>query len=163
MNRAYHLRTFLFAILIIVTSILSDQLTKLWVIEWMLNQRAFQVPITPFFSIVLVKNTGVSFGMGQGLGLGPWFFISLASMIVLWLVIWAIKSKERWLRLSLALVIGGAIGNIIDRIRYGGVIDFLDLHLYGYHWPAFNLADSYVVLGIVFLLIDSFVSRGHRE
>lgn len=121
--------------------------------------------LTSFFNIVMVWNTGVSFGMMGGMGkLAPLFLILVASAVTFLFTMWLIEAKTRLQRFCHALVIGGALGNIIDRARFGAVIDFLDFHIQGYHWPAFNIADSAVVTGVGLLMGSlAFASRDRTQ
>lgn len=113
-----------------------------------------EFPITSFFNIVMVWNYGVSFGMFNTQDdQGALILSILAMILVLILLIWMMDTKNRTQGLCLALIIGGAIGNVFDRMRFGAVIDFLDIHVYGYHWPAFNIADSCIVIGVFFLIL----------
>ncbi len=137
---------------------LCDQFSKWWIINQVL-QASHSVYVTPFFNIVLVWNKGVTFGLfnhGYSRYL-PYFFVGIASIILFLLLRWLWHTTSMLVALALGLVIGGAIGNVIDRLRYGAVADFLDFHAYGYHWPSFNLADSAIVLGVGLLLLDSLV------
>lgn len=114
-------------------------------------------PVTPFFNLVLVWNPGISFGLFQGHDgvAGPWILAALALAIVTMLGVWMTRTDRRGQQWAIAVVIAGAAGNIIDRFVHGAVVDFLDFHAFGYHWPAFNVADMCVVAGIAFLVIDS--------
>jgi len=135
-----------------------DQLSKWAVMELIfhgdLSPR--QIEVTPFFNWVVVWNRGISFGMfNQQSAYGPYLLIGLALLISLIFLIWLFRTNSRMQSAGLALVIGGAIGNVIDRVQYGAVFDFLDFHVGGYHWPAFNLADSCIVVGVFILLIQA--------
>lgn len=111
------------------------------------------VEVLPVMNLVLVRNDGVSFGMLGGLV--PWWaLVLLAAAIVGILLIWLWRTPVRLTGAGFGLVIGGALGNIVDRVRYQAVTDFLDFHLGAYHWPAFNLADVAVVCGTLLLLAD---------
>lgn len=131
-----------------------DQFTKYWALA---RFDGVVAPVTPFFNFVLVWNPGVSFGMFQNHDgtTGPYILIGLALAIVTVMAIWLARAERRGQQWALAAVIAGAIGNVIDRAIHGAVIDFLDFHAFGYHWPAFNVADCAVVCGIAFLVIDS--------
>jgi signal peptidase II len=115
------------------------------------------IEITSFFNIVEVWNPGVSFGMGAALG--PWVLTGLAVVISVALFIWLLRAETGLLQIALSLLIGGAVGNVIDRVRFGAVYDFLDVHVMGYHWPAFNVADSAITVGAVMLLFDSLFGK----
>ena len=139
--------------------LLSDQLTKWWMlVEVMKPPR--MIPLAPFLNIVLVMNPGVSFGM---LGSAPqwvgWGLVVFALAIVAALSIWLRGVTERLLAAGLGLIVGGAVGNVVDRIRFGAVGDFLDLHWGDFHWPAFNVADSAITVGVVLLVLDALKIR----
>ncbi len=129
--------------------------------EWMLNAPE-RLPylgfdILPFFNLVVVWNQGVSFGMlSNDLDYGPYLLIALSFAIILGFGIWMFRTQDRVHHLGIGLVIGGAIGNVFDRFRFGAVFDFLDFHLFGFHWPAFNIADSAIVIGVFILMIYTF-------
>ena len=126
---------------------------------------AGSVEVLPVFNLVLVRNHGASFGMLSGIA--PWWaLILLALAIVAGLSVWLWQSQSRLVNVALGLVIGGALGNIIDRMRFRAVTDFLDFHLGAYHWPAFNLADVAVVCGVALLVLDGYRApeeRRHEE
>lgn len=139
---------------------LLDQGTKWWAIEAMTPVAGIR--IAPFFNIVLVWNNGISFGMLARHGLPPWTLALSSGVIGVALSIWLWRTRDRPTATSLALIIGGALGNTLDRFRHGAVTDFLDFHLAGWHWPAFNLADVGVVGGCALLLADSFIRRARH-
>ncbi len=146
---------------ILITVIALDQITKWLVLEIM--QPARIIEVLPFFNIVLWYNRGISFGLFQsGSALQTWLLIGLAGFIVLLLLYW-LKDAKTWMSaLAIGAVAGGAIGNVIDRVMPSrrGVVDFLDFHAFGYHWPAFNIADSAIVVGVVLLLAGSLINDG---
>lgn len=111
--------------------------------------------ITSFFNIVLTYNHGISFGMLNNDVYEQWMFMVLTSAIVFALVIWLFTTKRKSMMIAISAVIGGALGNIYDRYTYGGVIDFIDFHIGLWHYPAFNMADSFIVLGVIALLFIS--------
>lgn len=124
-----------------------------WYVESPVRLPFASVEILPFFNLVMVWNQGVSFGMFANLGdIGPLLLIVLSAVISIWFLAWLFTSTNVTQKTAIAIVIGGAIGNVIDRVRFGAVIDFLDFHLLGWHYPAFNIADSAIVIG-VFILI----------
>lgn len=118
------------------------------------------IEVLPFFRLVLVRNTGVSFGLLQD-GPGQWPLILLTGTITLALCIWLVRIKERREAIAIGAIIGAALANLTDRVRHGAVTDFLDLHYGGHHWPAFNLADSMIFLAVASLLLGSI--RAPRE
>jgi signal peptidase II len=116
-----------------------------------------QVPVLPFFNWVMVWNKGVSFGiLNHDTDYGPLFLSVLALVIVIAFTIWLFRNRNVFQCVAIALVIGGAIGNVMDRIRFGAVVDFLDFHAFGWHWPAFNVSDSCICIGVFLLIIHTF-------
>ena len=136
-----------------------DQVSKLAILEWVQPQAA-GISITGFLAIVLVWNRGMSFGMfNVGDPLVPWILGGVAIAVAVGLVWWLARA-HRWLVVAgLGLVLGGAIGNLIDRLLYGAVVDFVLLHAGGWHFPAFNVADSAITLGVIALLWDSLFTK----
>ncbi len=112
------------------------------------------VEVTSFLNLVLVENVGVSFGLLGGSGASRWVLILLALAIVVALFVWLYRARDVYVVLGLTLVIGGALSNVVDRLYHGAVIDFVDVHAAGFHWPAFNLADTLIVVGTAMLLYD---------
>jgi signal peptidase II len=133
-----------------------DQLTK-WAALHLLDLAARPITVTPFFNLVMVWNRGVSFGMLGSLGT-PWLLSGLAVAVVIGLLLWLRRSEHAMLAVGLGLVIGGALGNVVDRLRYGAVVDFLDFHLAGWHWPAFNLADAGICVGAGLIVVDGLLA-----
>ena len=111
----------------------------------------------------MVWNRGVSFGLLGGAALPPWLLAGFAGMVAAGLTVWLARVSERWPAIGIGLVIGGAVGNIIDRFRFGAVADFLDFHLGAHHWPAFNVADAAISVGVAVLVIDSLLIRGGKN
>jgi len=133
--------------------IVLDQVTKLWVLFSFVPGET--IAVTPFFNLVLVFNPGAAFSfLADHAGWQRWFFSAIALGISGWIV-WQLRQLSRWnwLATGLALIMGGALGNLIDRLWLGMVIDFIDLHAAGWHWPAFNIADSAVCVGAVLYVL----------
>lgn len=146
-----------------VLTLVLDQLSKWWVLKRLFElpdpitpaSRADPVRVTEFFNVALVWNFGVSFGvMGGDTPLVRWGLAALALAIVIWLTHWLSRSTRLWQGIAIGLVIGGAIGNVVDRLRFGAVADFLHFHAMGYSFWVFNVADSAITIGVVLLLID---------
>lgn len=138
-----------------VVVIALDQATKVAAEIWLQYQDP--VPVLPFFNLMLSYNTGAAFSfLADAGGWQRWFFVLLAlgvsAVIVFWLS--RLPPAQRWVAVALSLVLGGAIGNVIDRLAYGHVIDFLDFFVGQWHWPTFNIADSAITIGVAVLLID---------
>jgi signal peptidase II len=118
-----------------------------------------QIKITDFFSFVYVNNNGISFGMFNKVENAREIFAFLQGSIATILIIWLWRIKTKHLAIAVGLIIGGAFGNVIDRIQNGGVTDFLDFHFASYHWPAFNLADTAIFIGVAIVLFDEFIIK----
>lgn len=144
--------------------LLLDQVTKLAILEWV-KPPAAGVSITGFLAIVLVWNRGMSFGMfNTGDPLVPWILGALSLTVAVGLVWWLARARHGLVIAGLGLVLGGAVGNLVDRLVYGAVVDFVLLHAGSWHWPAFNVADSAITLGVIALLWDSlFGARESRK
>jgi signal peptidase II len=146
----------------VVVAIL-DQLSKALILARFASDHLADDTITSFFSLVLTLNRGMSFGLfntrGSGGGLNALLFSLAAAVIVAGLIYWLSRVASPLLGVAIGLIIGGAVGNVVDRIRYGAVVDFLDFHIGTYHWPAFNLADSAICLGVAAMLFDSLLLR----
>jgi signal peptidase II len=144
-----------------VVVVVLDQLSKAAILVFFAG-RAFgeREVIASFFSLVLTYNRGISFGLfSGGAGLNVVFFSLLAAAIVAVLIFWLMRVTSPFLAVAIGLVIGGAFGNVIDRVRFGAVIDFLDFHIGYLHWPAFNLADSAICIGVAAMLLDGLLLR----
>ena len=135
----------------------ADQFTKWWIRDVVLGEPSVVV-VAPFFNLVWVWNTGVSFGMfGNDSAIGPWVLSAFALVVVGVLVWWARNTRETAIRVAVALIAGGAVGNVVDRIAFGAVFDFVDIHVAGYHWPAFNVADAAITLGAALLIAEALI------
>jgi len=132
--------------------LIADQAAKAW-LSWSLPLGSGR-KLTPFLNLVHVRNPGAAFGLGSG-ALAAWLMIGLTLLGLAVLVLWALKAPPRsaWGRLGLGLALGGAAGNLVDRIRLQAVIDFLDFHWGRLHWPAFNLADAALTSGLILLVL----------
>ena len=142
---------------IVLIILVADQATKLMA-ENML-QYLRPVEIMPMFNLTLVYNQGAAFSfLSEAGGWQRWFFMTLSFVISIVLVVWLTKLKphQRLQTIALALILGGALGNLIDRSIYGHVIDFIDIYYNTFHWPAFNIADSAISVGAVLIIVDSF-------
>lgn len=149
-----------FALAVLV--VLADQATKALVMaRFAVGER---LELTPFFNMVLVFNKGAAFSfLSEAAGWQKPLLVAfavVAAAIVSVLIVR--RPSERLLCTGLALILGGALGNVIDRLRFGQVVDFLDLHAAGYHWPAFNVADSAITIGALLLILEGFVHREGR-
>lgn len=139
--------------------VLVDRATKWAMLGWLRSGEV--VEVTPFFNIVLVFNRGAAFSfLADAPGWQTPFFAAvaiIAAAVVSWML-WRNPAK-RLLCAGLALILGGALGNLWDRLQWGAVADFLDFHAFGWHWPAFNVADSAIVVGAAILILEGFLHK----
>lgn len=141
---------------------LLDQATKFLVFRVILGDLS-EVVVLPVFSLVQRYNTGISFSiLATDHAIGPWAFALAATLIAIGLLVWLSQTAEWLPAAGLALVIGGAIGNVVDRLREGAVLDFLLFHLREWAWPAFNLADSAISIGVAMLIYDGLFGGRKR-
>lgn len=142
--------------------VLLDQATKFLVFRVILGDLS-EVVVLPVFSLVQRYNTGISFSiLATDHAIGPWAFALAATLIAIGLLVWLSQTAEWLPAAGLALVIGGAIGNVVDRLREGAVLDFLLFHLREWAWPAFNLADSAISIGVAMLIYDGLFGGRKR-
>ena len=153
------LRLGLFAAAVVLV---LDQLSKWW-IRVVVMDPPRTIEATPFFNLVYARNTGVSFSMFRADSqVGQWMLSGLALTIVAGLLVWMRRLRRRWPVIALGLIVGGAVGNVVDRHRLGFVFDFLDFYWNGYHFAAFNLADTAISIGVAMLLIDGLFGRTEK-
>lgn len=139
--------------------LVADQISKYYILNEVLEDRAMII-YTSWFNLVKAWNTGVSFSMFNDMGAWGTFLLSvLAISIIGFLVLWLQKEPSRLVQVALGFIIGGAIGNLIDRVRLGAVFDFLDFHIADAHWPAFNVADSFICIGAIIIIVHSLFNK----
>lgn len=136
-----------------------DQLTKLWALAALANPPV-RITVTGWWEMVLVWNYGVSFGLFGDGALSPLVLAAITGAIALAVAIWLLRAHTWAAVLATGLILGGAIGNIIDRLIYGAVVDFVRWHAYGYSWPVFNVADAAITLGVGLLIAESLFGGG---
>ncbi len=145
-----------------VVVIALDQLTKYWADSQL--QLYLPQEVTAGFNLTLSYNPGAAFSfLADAGGWQRWFFVVLALGVAAFIVGWLtrLRQHERWMAIALTLILGGAVGNVIDRVYFGHVIDFIDIYVRDWHWPAFNVADSAICIGAVMMVIDGL--RGHKK
>jgi signal peptidase II len=144
--------------------LILDQVSKWWILYGFRLPEVQNIPllaIGPFgLDLTMVWNRGVTFGLLSGDGpANPIILALLATAIALLLLRWMQRAETRWVAIALGAVVGGAVGNVIDRLRYGAVVDFVDAHAWDWHWYVFNLADAAIVCGVAVLLADALFRR----
>ncbi|MCS6854998.1 MAG: signal peptidase II [Elioraea sp.] len=135
-----------------------DQATKWWILDIVRLPEVGRLYVLPFMNLTMVWNRGVTFGLFAG---DAWWHAYALAVVALavaaFLVAWLARAEDRWTAIALGLVLGGAVGNVIDRLRFGAVVDFVDLHAFGWHWYVFNVADSAIVCGVGLLLAHALM------
>ena len=140
---------------------IADQALKLWLLHGVGLAENGPFDLAPFLTIVLAWNRGISYGLfQQGTDLGRWFLVIVSFIAAIWLWRWMWRAQGRFTVLSLALIIGGALGNGLDRAWYGAVVDFVHFHWGSFSWYIFNIADVAIVVGVLGLLYESFRPAG---
>jgi signal peptidase II len=151
-------------IIAVIVAIL-DQASKWWMLQGVgmaANPRVIEV--NPYFNLVMAWNKGVSFSLfWHEAEFMPYLLSAVALGIVGFLLSWLRRTDRPFPAICIGMVIGGAIGNVIDRLRFGAVADFLDFHVLGYHWPAFNVADTGISVGVVLIVLDSLFGKQDKS
>ena len=154
------------AMFLVAATIVVDQAVKQMLQDYLVDLQGGSRIVTVvdgFFRLVTVWNRGVSFGLMSGEGALPaWILSGVAVAVCIGLFVWLRRTDRFLTGWGIGLVIGGAIGNVIDRARWGAVFDFADFHVRQWHWPAFNVADSAIVVGVGLMLIDSLIGEKRR-
>jgi signal peptidase II len=151
------------AMVLLAITLVADQVSKQLLLGFLLKAGAIVTVIDGFFRLVVVWNRGVSFGLlGGDQAQPPWVLSAVAIAVCIGLFIWLRRTDQPLTGWGIGLVMGGAIGNVIDRARWGAVFDFADFHIGQWHWPAFNIADAAIVVGVGLMLIDSLLGEKQR-
>ena len=156
-----------FGLAVAAVACLIDQASKIYLL-FVVNLADHPIRLGPFFDFVLTRNTGISYGLFQTQGaLGQWVLLGFKALAVLLLWLWLARTQVRLTALALGLIIGGAVGNAIDRMAYGWVADFVFFHIssgnWRFNWYVFNLADVAIVAGVIGLLYDSLTGTGAQK
>ena len=135
----------------------ADQASKWWILHPFNLPERGTVPILPVLNFTMVWNGGVTFGLfHQDGATGPWVLAAIALAVVVALAMWLRRAETRLVAIALGAIAGGAIGNVIDRLRFGAVVDFIHAHAWGWSWYVFNVADAAIVCGVAALILDGF-------
>ena len=138
----------------------ADQARKWWVLDVLRLPERGQVPVLPVLSLTMVWNQGVTFGLFHQSGAwGPWLLAGVALAVVAALAVWLRRAESALVAASLGAIGGGAVGNVLDRLRFGAVVDFLHAHAFGWSWYVFNVADAAIVCGVGVLVLDGLRPR----
>jgi signal peptidase II len=153
-------------LLIAIVVLAADQASKYWVLDYLRlpqlpNQ---QIVVLPVLNLTFVRNPGVTFGLLNGFGQwGSLALVAVALAVVAALGVWLRRAESRLVAVALGAIVGGAVSNVIDRLRFGWVVDFIHAHLGDWSWYVFNLADAAIVCGVAVLVLDSLFPRGHKS
>ena len=160
MLKVFNYSHFLYTVLLILLAIIVDQSTKIFISKIMLENNFNNISVFSFLELVFVRNTGISFGLfSEGGILGRYFFSIFSISVGLFIALLAFLTEKKIVFLGLCLISAGAIANAIDRVYFGGVIDFIDFFVYNLHWPAFNFADIFITVGVFILLYENIFSN----
>ncbi|AYN87124.1 signal peptidase II [Commensalibacter melissae] len=152
-----HLKKWYWGLGMLFLIFLLDQISKYCILNIVNLPQKGSVPVIPFFNFTMVWNRAITFGMLSQFGSwGSVIFSVSAFVIAASLFIWMIRARKIWVIMSLGAIVGGALGNILDRLRFGAVVDFIHFHVAGWSWYVFNVADSAIVCGVIILLMDAF-------
>lgn len=152
-----HLKKWYWGLGMLFLIFLLDQISKYCILNIVNLPQKGSIPVIPFFNFTMVWNRAITFGMlGQFGSWGSVIFSVSAFVIAASLFIWMICARKIWVIMSLGAIVGGALGNILDRLRFGAVVDFIHFHVAGWSWYVFNVADSAIVCGVIILLMDAF-------
>ena len=160
-------------LLIVLTVILLDQLSKgvliglitghvpVFASAWELIPVPYLMAhVTDFFNVVFTWNPGTSFSLFRALGeSAPLIIVFVTAFVIGFILYYMVRRAQGYEQLPLAFIVGGAMGNLVDRVRFGAVVDFLDFHIGGYHWPAFNVADVFICLGVGLYILNWIIAR----
>ena len=154
-----------FTFAVVACLVLLDQVTKFFISSNMSLHDSFPV-IDGLFNITYIRNTGAAFGfLANASPVARSFFligVTIAVILLIIYYIWKIKAEEKFFTFPLSLILAGAVGNLIDRVRFGDVVDFLDFYISSYHWPAFNIADSAISIGAIILFFEVFRKKEEK-
>ncbi len=142
--------------------LIGDQISKQWIVDHL--EYAEVIVVNGWFNVTRLHNTGAAFSfLADASGWQHWLFVGLGLVVATAILLWMRHLKQQaWLAAALALMLGGALGNVVDRVRYGYVVDFIHVHYEQWFWPAFNVADSALTVGAVMLVVESFLVRGRE-
>jgi signal peptidase II len=143
--------------------LVADQVSKWWVVDVIHLPQIGQIVLLPVLNLTMVWNRGVTFGLLTSFGRSSYLLLAAVALaVVIALIVWLRRAESRVVAISLGAIVGGALANVIDRLRFGAVIDFIHAHVGGWSWYVFNLADAAIVCGVAALVIDSLLPRADR-
>lgn len=156
-------RPIFFGLLVALAVLVADQASKGLVLAWSASWDGQIKPVAPFIDFAALWNYGISYGLFPQGETGRWVLVAIKVAAAILFAVWLARARSRFEAFALGLLIGGAIGNAVDRVVYGAVFDFVSLHAFGYRWYVFNLADVAVVVGVGLLLYDAFLGGASKS
>ncbi|PHY94401.1 signal peptidase II [Acetobacter pomorum] len=163
-SRPFMLRPAGLGLLVLMLTLSADQLSKYWILYGLDLPARGSVKVLPFLNFTMVWNHAVTFGMFGGLGgAGRIVFSAIALAVACCLLVWIFRTHSRLTAMCVGAITGGAIGNVMDRVRYGAVVDFLHAHAFGWSWYVFNVADSAIVCAVCMLLVQNFLAGSPQQ
>lgn len=152
-----------FGLFLAGAAFLSDRLSKWWLLQEFGIESRGRVELTPFFDLIMVWNKGISYGLFQSNSqIARYLLIAFSLAVVAYLIRWLSRAHSYLLAMGIGLIVGGALGNVVDRVIYGAVADFFHFHAYGISWYVFNVADAAIVVGVAIILLDAAVPRRRK-
>ena len=152
---------YIFVVIILLTFAI-DRFSKEYIIDFFLNYKEQSFYLYPFLNLTLIWNTGMAFGLFESESNTYHFISALIVIVIGFLIIWFFKSVNLLEKSALSLVIGGALGNLFDRIKFNAVPDFIDLHYQDFHWFVFNVSDIVITIGIILLLLSDALKKNEK-
>ena len=152
----------LFPTSIIVSTFLLDRFSKIYILNLAENTENLNLSITSFINIILVWNTGIGFGLFQIDDNTLYNVITALILLINFVIIYILINSEKFQRILFSLILGGSLGNLYDRIYYSAVPDYIDLNYNGYHWFVFNVADIFISIGILMLILTEFLKKNEK-
>jgi signal peptidase II len=149
-------------VIIILLMFAMDRFSKEYVIDFFLSYKEQSYYLYPFLNLTLIWNTGMAFGLFESESNTYHFISALIFVVIVFLIIWLFKSKIFIEKIALSVVIGGALGNLFDRIKFNAVPDFIDLHYRDFHWFVFNVSDIVITIGIILLLLSDILKKNEK-
>ncbi len=163
-SRPFMLRPAGLGLLMLMLTLSADQLSKYWILYGLDLPARGSVKVLPFLNFTMVWNHAVTFGMFGGLGgAGRIVFSAIALAVACCLLVWIFRTPSKLTAACVGAITGGAIGNVMDRVRYGAVVDFLHAYAFGWSWYVFNVADSAIVCAVCMLLVQNFLAGGQQQ
>ena len=147
---------------IILVIFLADRISKLWIISLSESEKNFNIELLPFVNLQLIWNDGIAFGLFSFSEQSSYNFLTILIIIIISIIFWMIVKTKGLEKYAFIMVFGGALGNVYDRLFYSSVPDFIDIHINNFHWFIFNVADIFITLGVIILILNEFILKNQK-